>query len=402
MQVLTDKDVVIMPAARFSYMTNDIPYRYRQNTNFLYLSGFHEPSSVLVLEKRNGNPYFLLFVKPRDPHTELWHGPMTGVERVGEFGADEGLPLSQLSNYLNALPKSKTIYYSNILTDDDISDNIQQFLASGRSVQDATPFVDYMRVVKSEAEVNVMRKSVSISAVAFKEVMKSTKHCKTEAQLEAIMEYHCRMLGAERLAYPPVVSNGITNNTMHYINNDNILRDGNLILMDAGGEFNNFASDITRSWPVNGKFTEAQKDVYNEVLNVLHLCTAAVKADGQTNLNTLHAYSTQLVEQALKRLKLPISGESSVRRYYPHTIGHWLGMDVHDVGTVSNELKLMPGMFVTVEPGLYIPDEPDIPPELRGIGIRIEDDVLVTKGNPYIFTKDVPKEVKDLEAICAS
>jgi len=183
-----------------------------------------------------------------------------------------------------------------------------------------------MRVIKSPAEIQIMKKSTDISCEAFIQVMKSTKYIHTEAQLEATMEYHCRLLGSERLAYPPVVSNGITNNILHYISNDNVLSNGNLILMDAGGEYNNFSSDITRTWPVNGRFSDPQREVYTEVLDILKKCTLLARSDNKMSLDMLQHHSMDLMAQSLKRLKLisPSAGRSQTNRFYPHTIGHWV------------------------------------------------------------------------------
>jgi len=354
----------------------------------------------MVLEKKGNNPYFTLFVQPRDQHSELWHGPRTGIERAGEcFGADEVHSINDLASFLAKLPSNNTIFYSEVGTDDEV-DVVLQDAFKNKRLSFVDPYVDNMRVIKSSSEINIMKKSTQISCDAFIQVMKKTKQCTFESQLEAIMEYECRMAGSDRLAYPPVVSNGITNNILHYIFNDNILSDGNLILMDAGGEYSTYSSDITRTWPVNGKFTDPQAEVYSEVLNILKKCTSMARADKRMNIEILHMASMDLMCLALVKLGLVSTHSQAVqqyRRFYPHSIGHYLGMDVHDCKSVSSNMQFQPGMIVTVEPGIYIPDDPDIPKWLRGLGIRIEDDVLITEGDPLVLTSNAPKEIYDLE-----
>jgi len=226
------------------------------------------------------------------------------------------------------------------------------------------------------------------------------------------MEYECRMKGCLRLAYPPVVANGISNNTLHYINNDSLLGSGSLILMDAGGEYHGYNSDITRTWPVNGKYSPEQAIVYNAVLHIQEQCiseiNSALSSGISMSLNNIHVLSCRLVLQALVDLGICTSKKQAEKLYqifYPHSIGHWLGMELHDTPTVRGDVILEPGMTFTLEPGLYLPDSREVPEKFRGIGVRIEDDVLVTtvtNGNKSsigleILTKEVPKKISDVE-----
>jgi len=209
--------------------------------------------------------------------------------------------------------------------------------------------------------------------------------------------------GAARLAYPPVVASGVSNLILHYIQNDSVLCPGDLILMDAGGEYNNYASDLTRTWPVNGKFTEAQLAVYNIVLETQQKCIQACVPDGKISLKILQGNSMRLLAQGLMKLGLLKSlNFEELKQFYPHSIGHYLGMDTHDVPTCKTDIPLQSGMIVTVEPGLYIPVSDTIPKEFRGIGIRIEDDIYVSENAPEVLTREAPKEPLEIEALAFS
>jgi Xaa-Pro aminopeptidase len=222
--------------------------------------------------------------------------------------------------------------------------------------------------------------------------MKYTRPGLSEHELFAFIEFQCRKRGAQRLAYVPVIAGGHNSLILHYINNDCLLQDGDLVLVDAGAEYQCYATDITRTWPVNGKFTKAQLDVYNAVLDIQQKCILAIK-EGRS-IQSLHHLAVQLTSEKLASLGIPphLCANENLKMFFPHNIGHYLGMDVHDVSTVSNSMPLRRGMVVTVEPGLYFPvDNPDVPPQYRGIGVRIEDDVLVTPTGPEVLTHDVPK-----------
>jgi len=269
-----------------------------------------------------------------------------------------------------------------------------------KTTRSPTVDVHRLRLIKSPAEQEMMKKAGAISAQAFREAMKRSKYLQTEHQLDAIFEYEVRMRGAQRLAYPPVIASGIRNNTLHYIQNDNILEKGDLILSDAGADYFYYTADITRTWPVSGKFSLAQKTVYEEVLNVQYGCLEflkdSLKEQKQVSLSDVHRESRRLMTIALKNLKIPAK---KLDVLYPHSIGHFLGMDTHDTPTVTSHTSLKPGMIVTVEPGLYIPHEDDIHPDFRGIGVRIEDDVLITPSGHFILSKDTPKEVSEIESL---
>ncbi|KAL2919363.1 aminopeptidase [Polyrhizophydium stewartii] len=277
--------------------------------------------------------------------------------------------------------------------------------AQGTTVKPLASLIDMLRLYKSPAEIQVMRQAGRITGRAFVEAMRATKPGTTEHQLSAVLEFHLRMQGADGFAYVPVVAGGRNALTLHYVQNKQMLRDGDLVLVDAGGEYGHYASDVTRTWPVNGKFTAAQKKLYESVLRVqkhiIKQCTEAAR----TTLDQLQYETAGMLQEEISALLGRPVSMGEMNALYPHHVSHWLGMDVHDTGSVSRSTRLSEGMVVTIEPGLYIPDSPNYPPEFRGVGIRIEDDVAVggpsTHGAPVILSVDAPKEVVDIEAVMA-
>jgi Xaa-Pro aminopeptidase len=406
---LPPNSLAIFPAALHCYMTNDIPYVYRQNSDFLWLSGFHEPSSVLVIDNLEGagTCHSTLFVAARDPAREIWDGPRTGVERAPDFLGIKDVHSSQLADIDRVLsPKlrrAQSVFFNDVRSDVDLHDFLLEKAVS--HPPSPRPFVEELRVIKSPSEQNLMRKSTAISGESFGELMKYTRPGMSQRQLDAVFEMNCRIRGSQRLAYPPVFASGVNNLTLHYIANDEIVQDGQLLLVDAGGEYNCYASDITRTFPASGKFSEAQAELYSAVLRVQKAIIQSLNvSSSQVSLNSLHEQSVRLLVRELVNLKiLTPSTVNTYQKYYPHSIGHWLGMDVHDTMSVSGHTPLRPGMIVTVEPGLYIPvDDPAVPERFRGIGIRIEDDVLITASEPEVLTRLAPKEISEIESISAS
>lgn len=392
--LLPDKTVAIIPSHPELMMSYDIPYSFRQQTDFYYLSGYQEPDALLVLRKQSNGSHFTMFVRPRDPAREIWDGSRSGVEgALSFFGADEAFPIDQLEVKLPGLlhGMENVAFHPNIHL--EFSNRVFSLIEPEKTASPQT-LLQELRLIKSPSEVNIMRRSTEISAQSFCEIMRATRPGILEGQLAALYEYECRKRGAQRLAYPPVFASGIHANTLHYISNDDRMKDGQLLLVDAGGEYNMFSSDITRTWPVNGKFTAAQRDLYNTVLDVQKKCIAMCVVNQGMSLGKLHQASVQMLGSGLRKLGIHVG---NVQKYYPHSIGHWVGMDVHDVHDVPSK-PLEPGMLITVEPGLYIPDEPHIPKELRGQGIRIEDDVLITENGPEILTRGCPKETDEIEA----
>ncbi|KAF9170793.1 hypothetical protein BGX20_008526 [Mortierella sp. AD010] len=400
MQGLPKGSIVISTSHRTRFMTNNIFYPFHQQTDFYYLCGFNEPDSALVLEK-NDSPRgykMTMFVAPKNANIEMWEGARTGIDAAKEiFGADEAID-ANLFRYriVDIASRYENVYFDyptpSIFLPMDIAKKLHNKSDSDAmsASKSLSPLVQEMRVVKSEAEIKLMRQSGEISGKAFIETMKFTNPDRLEHQIYAKFDYECRMRGSQMMAYVPVVAGGSNALTMHYVNNDQPLKDGDLLLMDAGGEYNGYASDITRTWPVNGKFTQAQKDLYEVVLHANKECIK------------IHDVSMRLTKEGIAKLGIKPLPNDVDRRLYPHHVGHYLGMDVHDTGDISRSRPLKEGMVITIEPGLYIPRDSAYPEKYQGIGIRIEDNVVIGKDVPQILSVTAPKEVVDIEYCCAS
>eukprot|EP00128_Syssomonas_multiformis_P017109 Colp12_sorted_trinity150504_noHs@16791 len=265
--------------------------------------------------------------------------------------------------------------------------------------------VNRLRLLKDSEEVALMQRAANISAQAFVKAMQHTRAGVGEHELEALLEYEVRRHGCTRLAYKPVVASGINCNTLHYVFNDRLLRDGDLVLVDAGGEYQNYASDITRTFPVSGRFSEGQREVYEAVLRVQKTCIKLCTTASNLSLNSLHNVCVNLLKEELcalgivKAARFTTDALRETQKYFPHHLSHYLGSDTHDTPTISRDEPLRPGMVVTMEPGLYLPCVDSVPPKYRGIGVRIEDDVLITEGAPVVLTAECPKEPEEIEAI---
>ncbi|KAI8346437.1 peptidase M24, structural domain-containing protein [Mortierella sp. GBAus27b] len=459
MQGLPTGSIVILSSHRTRFMTNNIFYPFHQQTDFYYLCGFNEPDSALVLEK-NDSPRgykMTMFVAPKDPKVEMWEGARTGLDAAKDiFGADEAFD-SNLFRYriVNMASRYENVYFddpgpsmfmpmdiakklhskpvdssffsrfaelfrthakqqSSAFTfnshphpGSDMNTTINQSNAMATdpevmSASSLSPLIQEMRVIKSESEIKIMRQAGEISGKAFIETMKFTNAQRSENQIYAKFDYECRMRGSQMMAYVPVVAGGSNALTMHYVNNDQPLNDGDLLLMDAGGELNGYASDITRTWPVNGKFTAAQKDLYEVVLNANKECIKLCTEEQGLSLNQIHDVSMRLTKEGLSRLGIKPLIHDVDRRLYPHHVGHYLGMDVHDTSDISRSRPLKEGMVITIEPGLYIPRDPAYPERYQGIGIRIEDNVVIGKTVPHVLSVTAPKEIVDIEYCCSS
>ncbi|XP_056263935.1 xaa-Pro aminopeptidase 3 isoform X2 [Pseudoliparis swirei] len=391
------------------YMTNDIPYPFHQNQDFLYLSGILEPDSALVLYGKGRPDQAILFVPRRDPGRELWDGPrsgkdgaaaLTGIERVHST-EELGVVLRSLKGtvlwYDGSPPAHPRLHQA----------HVGPVLEAGPMPHSLRPLIHSLRALKSSAEVALMQEAGHITAQAFRRTMALSQGDVDEAVLFAKFDYENRVHGANFLAYPPVVAGGNRANTLHYINNNQIIKDGEMVLLDGGCEYFGYVSDVTRTWPVNGKFSPAQAELYEAVLEVqrscLSLCSPGVSLD--------HIYSTMLalLGRQLRQLGLVKAGTGdadvlkAARRYCPHHVGHYLGMDVHDTPETSRSQPLQPGMAITIEPGLYISQDNDqVPERFRGLGVRIEDDVVIRDvGGPLILSRDAPKTIGDVEKACA-
>ncbi|XP_065916735.1 xaa-Pro aminopeptidase 3-like [Dysidea avara] len=409
------KHVVLISGAPIRYMCNDIPYKFHQNPNLNYLCGFGEPDCVLLLESSSkGLPSHkaILYVQPKDQFHELWNGVRCGpVGAVEHFGVDEAYEISQLKDDLQSKYASNaySVWYDapdcvNHDLHSDIHDGLMTQDSNIISVNSPTEHIHKLRTIKSEAEVDLMRTAGIIASKAFQDAMRNTTPSMTETQLESVFEHRCKMDGAQWLSFPPVVAGGERALSLHYIKNDQLLQESQLVLMDAGCEYHGYVSDITRTWPVNGHFTPAQRALYEAILDVQNKIIKVTKA-GET-LDHLHHIASNLLTEALKSLGIISNrtGQHTVGRLFPHHVSHYLGLDVHDTMLIDRTNKLLPNMVITCEPAIYIPkdfpvDQPQIANEFRGIGIRIEDNLLITHDSVEVINKDCPKDVKEIESL---
>ncbi|KAK9880386.1 hypothetical protein WA026_010268 [Henosepilachna vigintioctopunctata] len=394
-------------------MSDKIPYFFRQNTEFLYLTGCQEPDSCLVLTSRGSEHYSsLLFVQGTDVHSELWDGPRICPSKVEHhFGIEKGLKMEEFENYLQLFLKSNpgvVMWYDLFSIVQENVDNVIKNILKVRSNMLQSPrfFVDQQRLIKSPSEIELMRKSCQIASEAIVSTIESSHPGNNEYEIFAKVDYECRMKGAEYLAYPPVIAGGKRANIIHYITNNQLVNDDEMVLMDVGCEYHGYSSDITRTWPIGGKFTNEQKELYQAVLEtqlqVIDLCK------NFCSLDSLFDSMCKILGKKLQQIGLipkSISEDALVKYAYkfcPHHVSHYLGMDVHDTPSVTRNIPVKPGMIITIEPGVYIPENNEsVPRNYRGLGIRIEDDILITENGPEILTKYCPKDVDDIEQVAS-
>lgn len=420
MKRLGQESVAIIPSAREATRSNDTNYRYRQDSDFFYLTGFDEPESIAVIAPSNEHKY-TLFVRPRDPEREIWDGRRAGVEGArNEHGADAAFPIAEFEEKLGDLLDGVTnLYYrigSNPELDDMIIAQIRRMRTMTRkgvkvpeAIIDTGAILHEMRLIKSEDEIAIMQRAADIAAEAHREAMQRVRPGMKEYEVEALIEYMFRKNGAAAPAYSSIVGSGPNATVLHYINNDATLRDGELLLVDAGAEYRGYASDITRTFPINGRFTAAQRDIYYLVLEAQTACVGMTRPG--VRMDELKTRSIEILTEGMVRLGLlrgepeKLIEEEKYKQFYMHGLGHFLGIDVHDVGRYyidGESRRLEPGMVTTIEPGIYIaPETKDIPEKYLGIGVRIEDDVLVTEDGHRVLSSKAPKQVEEIEELMA-
>ena len=417
MDSLTDGAIVIA-AGHDSPRNNDVDHQYRQDSSFWYLTGFDEPDAVAVLRPGSDTPY-TLFVRPYDPTFEIWVGRRAGVNgAVGQLGANAAYPVEELDSQLpKLLAECETIHYA--LGSDDRVDGIisglikerrrmaQRGAKSVRRIEDPTAQIDSMRQVKTDDEVALMQRAIDITAVGFQAAMQTAAPGVAEYEVQAALELPFRRLGSPRNGYPSIVAGGANACVLHYVRNDEMLGPDDLLLIDAGAEYGYYTADVTRTWPVSGTFTPAQRDIYEIVLASQKEAIAEVKPG--VGFDDVHKVATRSLIRGLVDLGVmdgdveQILNDAAYRDYYMHATSHWLGLDVHDSGAYRDDkgqILLRPGMVLTIEPGLYFGAQAEKAPEAyRGIGIRIEDDVLVTEDGCRVLSEAIPKAADELEAI---
>ncbi|QYO67431.1 Xaa-Pro aminopeptidase [Leptolyngbya sp. 7M] len=419
---MEENSVAIIPAAHEVTRSYDTEFKFRQDSDFWYLTGFPEPDAIAIIDPNNKRSPYTLYVRPRDPLMETWFGRREGVEgAVKNYGADTALSVERFVSDLPKLLNGRDHLYYRFAVDRELDHQILKYLTEQRvrrlktaypphTIIDPTPMIGEMRLHKSPEEVELMQISANIAAEAHILAMKKVRPGMNEGQVEALMEAYMKDRGASGVAYNSIVGGGDNATILHYVENNMPLKDGDLLLIDAGAEYKGYASDITRTFPVNGKFTAAQREVYDVVLDVQKKCIEFTVV-GNTHAQR-QEYSIELLTEGMKKLGLlkgktkDLIKKKAYLKYYMHGVGHWLGLDVHDAGRyyVDQQAKhskpYAPGMVLTVEPGIYVsPDDKAAPAKYRGIGIRIEDDVLVTEDGNRNLTAKVTKEADEIEAI---
>ncbi|RPG76995.1 MAG: M24 family metallopeptidase [Euryarchaeota archaeon TMED248] len=417
------EDLLILCSSPETIHSNDVHHPYRSQSDMIYLTGWYEPESVMVAQYNEGDWSVTLFVQPKDTLKEIWEGRRPGIEgAIKDWPVDYAFSIVDLDEKLNELiAKSSKIYHRTGIRseiDSIVTDAIQhrgrarQMAGSGPvGIEDPSSRIAELRLIKSPAEIEQMKYASDVSSIAHEAAMRSCSTVRTENQIQAIIEGFFVFSGTSGWAYPSIVGCGENATILHYKENNSPCNDGEVILIDAGAEYRGYASDITRSWPISGKFTDAQKEIYQLVLdsqeaaiaecivgnpyNAPHDAARKVLAEGLIKLGIIN----QSLEDALDLE----SGE--LKNWYMHNTSHWIGLDVHDVGVYkpNGEARLLQeGMCLTIEPGLYFGSwRPDVncPAKYSNLGIRIEDDVLVTNNGPEVLTAACPKTIDEIESI---
>ncbi|OCF32906.1 xaa-Pro aminopeptidase [Kwoniella heveanensis CBS 569] len=441
MEYLGEGARVICMGGTVRLMSQSIFYRFRQSTDFYYLTGFTEPDATVILESAPSTPRgykYTLFVPPKDMHDALWEGERAGVEgAIRIFGADEAHANTSLSSYLPGLlsvSSDQTVYaalppkpspsassqpfhppsprrrssllklFSASSTSElNPSDPPHLLLAAALSSEHAVPLekpIQQLRMKKCPLELGMMKKAAQISSHAHTKVMRHAQAGKSERELEAVFEFECAMKGAERQAYVPVVASGANALVIHYTRNDCVLDPNDLVLIDAGCEYNMYTSDITRTFPVAGKFSQPQRDLYEAVLNAQKECIRRCTIEGNVSLSELHRASCGLLLEELRQIGFKLTVGDVERQLYPHFLSHHLGSDLHDCPTRDRNATLVEGNVISIEPGVYVPYDNKFPKAFHGLGIRIEDEVAFTKDGPLVLSANAPKEIADVEGAC--
>jgi Xaa-Pro aminopeptidase len=419
MRIIGREAIAIVPAAPVRHRNSDVEYDYRQDSDFYYLTGFGEPDSVAVLIPGRAQAEYVLFVRERDPARETWDGRRAGpAGATREYGADDAFPIGDIDEILPGLLENRTAVYYAMGVHADFDQRVVGWVNGLRTLQTRNgrqspqEFValDHvlhdMRLYKSRAELDLMREAARIAAGAHVRAMRFVRPGRNEFEVMAELLHEFRRHNAD-ISYPPIVGGGPNTCILHYRENDQPLKDGDLILVDAGCECDCYASDITRTYPVNGRFTPAQRAVYEVVLEANYAAIAKVRPGNHWNDPhdaAVHTITAGLVKLGLLKGRVPtLIRDEAYKKFFMHRTGHWLGMDVHDVGDykVGEEWRVFePGMVLTIEPGIYIPAGlRGVPARWRNIGVRIEDDVLVTREGCDVLTRAAPKDPDEIEAI---
>jgi len=409
------KHLLVLPSAKRQFMIDNIPYSYRQDTDFRYLTGCLQYDTVLVVEFTSETSKSILFCKEGTAYDEKWEGSRIGFrEAVTFLGMDEAAPLSSLDSYVYDFIKINNkvnLWYDFLEPRNQDVHNVMTQVALERSslgsMESPRPNIHQLRSVKSPAEVALMRRTCQVGAEALKKTIAASKQLNTEGELLATVEYHQALGGACRAGYPAVVASGEAACSIHYIKATQRLQEDELVLMDAGCEFHGYTSDITRTWPISGTFLPHQLRMYEAVLDTQQKLIQSIEP-GRTTIDGLYRKMLVLLGKNLLDIGLIGAAEEKfigtrAATFCPHHVSHHLGMDVHDTPSVSKTSPLLPGMVITLEPGCYVPASMEkVDPAFLGLGIRLEDDILITETGAEVLSSACPSNPKDIERLVAS
>lgn len=423
LSLLPEKSCAIVVGSQIKYASGSVFYPFQQNNDLYYLTGWKEPDSVMILEKPSNNiseAIFHMIVPPKDPFIELWEGFRSGCDGVCEiFNADKATETSRMPEYISKILKRCDNLYFDIPAFEKKNTGTKLFsdffgysqssvqktnimkLIDQRGgklrVRDLKNIISDLRSIKSLAEIKVMRRTGQISSRAYNQAY--ARRFRNERTLHSFLEHQFISGGCEKIAYIPVVGAGANALCIHYTKNSDVMYDDELVLVDAAGSIGGYCTDISRTWPVSGKFTEAQKDLYEVVLAVQKRCIDLCTTNQGYSLHDIHIKSVDFMQEELANLGLESLKNLNVKNIYPHYIGHNIGLDVHDVPDLQSNLPLKEGQVITIEPGLYIPNDSIYPKYFRNIGIRIEDNIVIGKDSYMNLTVEASKEVSDIENI---
>jgi Xaa-Pro aminopeptidase len=418
MELMAPGSIAVLPAGRVQYRNRDTEHLFRQTSDFYYLTGFEEPEAVLVLVPGREHGEVVLFCRERDPGAELWTGERLGPDRAVQIlGVDDAFPIGDLPDILPGLLERRERVYLSLGEFPEFEQQVVGWVRDlrARQVHGARAPGEFtvlghllhdLRLFKSPAEQKLMRRAAEITAAAHVRAMRWARPGLREADLEAEIVHEFMRSGARSPAYPSIVGAGTNACVLHYTRNDSVMRDGDLVLVDAGCEYQYYAADLTRTFPVNGRYTPPQRDLYEVVLEA-QLAAIGAAVPGAP-FDAIHGTAVSRMIDGLVSLGVlegsrdEILATGAHLRYCAHKSSHWLGLDVHDVGDyrVGDAWRILePGMVLTVEPGIYLPNDDTVPRGLRGLGIRIEDDVLVTREGQEVLTAAAPKRIAEIEAL---
>ncbi len=414
--------VAIIPAAHEVTKSYDTEFKFHQDPDFYYLTGFPEPDAIAVINPSSKKNAYTLFVRPRDPKMETWYGRREGTDGAKKnYAADKAISIDKFAAELPKLLNGAETLYYRFGVDNKLDQAILNYLSAQRfrrlktaypphTIIDPTILIHEMRLHKTADEAKTMQRAADIAVEAHVLAMQTAKAGMNEAHVESVIEHYFRTNGAHGVSYNSIIGGGANATILHYVENNHELKDGDLLLIDAGCNYQGYASDITRTFPVNGRYTAAQREVYDIVLETEIACLDATKPG--TTVKERQNLSIEMLTEGMKKLGLlkgktkDLIKKKAYEKYYMHGVGHYLGLDVHDAGRYFSDHQakdsrpFAAGMVLTVEPGLYIPaDDKSAPAKYRGIGIRIEDDVLVTESGNINLTAKCPKHAEEIEEL---